>query len=647
MQITMNGVACYKEPATLVTDKKVTLVYGLNGTGKSTISRYLYTRSDSHFSLCTTDIPENAEILVYNDRFVSDHFHEMDKMKGIFTLSQSNKKAEEDLAVAKSKLKQLIAEKTEAEVQALNLEREISAAKEKCEEVTWTIKTKYSGGDRVLEYCLDGTKSKERLFNALCNIDAPTAAPLKTIHELKMEVDALAGENARSHSRITKIYSTVDYESANFWFEQPITGSNSSPLSELITQLNNQDWVKSGIRFMNSLQENSNNACPFCQQQTVNQSLAEMITDYFDENYLLSIKEIEKIINQHRNFFENIKNIKFSEELPIPNKDRVELFNSKENLEKILQHNENLMQKKSNSPSIPVTLDSINTAIESFNEIIEEVNIKIDEHNSRIENKKTSLSIIKTEFWQICRTEYDQTISFFESLKADKGKLVALQKNIAKEKEILINDIKIDIDRLQKETVNIEAAITVINQKLIDLGIDSFQILKNSDTGYRLSRNGQTADSFQSLSEGEKTVITFLYFVETCKGISLNQRFDGKKIIVFDDPISSLSHIYIFNIGEVIKRQFFSSENFDKILVFTHSLYFFYELTDIKAERRHENQKLIRITKNNSGSKFIEMKYEEIQNDYQSYWSVINDRSNPPAIIANCMRNIIEYFFHL
>ena len=40
------------------------------------------------------------------------------------------------------------------------------------------------------------------------------------------------------------------------------------------------------------------------------------------------------------------------------------------------------------------------------------------------------------------------------------------------------------------------------------------------------------------------------------------------------------------------------------------------------------------------------MKYEEIQNDYHSYWNVVKDDKHPPALIANCMRNIIEYFFN-
>ena len=33
-------------------------------------------------------------------------------------------------------------------------------------------------------------------------------------------------------------------------------------------------------------------------------------------------------------------------------------------------------------------------------------------------------------------------------------------------------------------------------------------------------------------------------------------------------------------------------------------------------------------------------------NDYQAYWSIINDPMQPPALIANCMRNIVEYFFN-
>ena len=40
-KLNINKVASYKNPTALETDKKVNLVYGLNGTGKSTLSKNL------------------------------------------------------------------------------------------------------------------------------------------------------------------------------------------------------------------------------------------------------------------------------------------------------------------------------------------------------------------------------------------------------------------------------------------------------------------------------------------------------------------------------------------------------------------------------------------------------------------------------
>ena len=47
-----------------------------------------------------------------------------------------------------------------------------------------------------------------------------------------------------------------------------------------------------------------------------------------------------------------------------------------------------------------------------------------------------------------------------------------------------------------------------------------------------------------------------------------------------------------------------------------------------------------------AGSKIETMHYEHIQSDYHTYWMTIKDPDTHPALIANCMRNIIEYFFN-
>jgi len=141
-------------------------------------------------------------------------------------------------------------------------------------------------------------------------------------------------------------------------------------------------------------------------------------------------------------------------------------------------------------------------------------------------------------------------------------------------------------------------------------------------------------------------IISFLYFVEMCRGKKDITDAGKRKIIVIDDPISSLSHIYVFNVGQMIRKEFMLSNNYEQFFLLTHSLYFFYELTDTNHDRRKANQKLFRMIKNSDGSQIVELSYEEIQNDYHSYWFVIKDNKQPAALIANCMRNIIEYFFN-
>ena len=244
------------------------------------------------------------------------------------------------------------------------------------------------------------------------------------------------------------------------------------------------------------------------------------------------------------------------------------------------------------------------------------------------------------------RWQYDQTMARFDAdRQAANQQLDGLDVEIGNI-DAEVAKTREEIVEVQKQTVNTDQAVTAINSGLIDLGIDDFSLQKHSDNLYRVVRAGDSKDAFHSLSEGEKMMISFLYFCELCKGKASSEDTHAQRIAVIDDPISSLSHVFIFNVGQLIRSVFFNGDRFSQVIVLTHSLYFFYEMTDPNHERREKTQKLFRLSKPSSGSVIQEMKYEEIQNDYQAYWSVVNDQSQPPALIANCMRNIVEYFFN-
>lgn len=69
-------------------------------------------------------------------------------------------------------------------------------------------------------------------------------------------------------------------------------------------------------------------------------------------------------------------------------------------------------------------------------------------------------------------------------------------------------------------------------------------------------------------------IISLLYFRELFRGKRVATEGKTKKIAIIDDPVSSLSHIFVYNIGQLIKNDFFNSNEIEQIFVLSHSLYF-------------------------------------------------------------------------
>lgn len=643
----MNGVASYKAPAVLETDKKVNLVYGLNGTGKSILSNYLYEKENGDFSKCNIENLNNEDILVYNQKFIQDYFYESDNLKGIFTLSKENKEAEKKIKNAEKEIEKLEIDKKSKTDSITTHTGDLSPKKKHAENKTWEIKDRFAGGDRVLEYCLSGLMGrKESLFNHLSGITKPAHQSTKSTDQLKKEVEAIQGSTAQKYDLLPKINFTAQKVEKKQLFQKNIIGNKNSTVASLINKLKNSDWVKEGLKYLPQEIEDSGEFCPFCQEKTVTTTLLKNIQEFFDETYENDINELKNLLSLYENDISLLPPKETFDSIPFIDEEKNKFENLYNAVTQLLSKNKTKIREKHKTPGQEISLSDSTNAINDFNQFIEKVNKSISDHNSKIDNKDDSLDNIKKQFWAIVRWDYDQTLSAYKTDKTDIEQKIKKLKNEIKQIEGSIAIQSQIVSEQQKKTVNIEKPITFINNSLTELGLDDFHIEKHSESLYIIVRDNQDSDTFQTLSEGERMIISFLYFIELCRGKKSAGDVGGKKIIVIDDPISSLSHIFIFNIGQLIKKEFLFSDTYEQVFLLTHSLYFFYELTDPNHNRRKENQKLFRITKNCDGSQIFNMKYEEIQNDYHSYWQIIKDDKQPPALIANCMRNIIEYFFN-
>lgn len=645
-EVHIENVASYKNASKLSPTNKISLLYGLNGTGKSTISNYLYKPELDKYKDCKLNKSSECDILVYNQQFINDHFYEEDSLKGIFTLSKENKKILQKIQQETEKLTKLEESRGAIDEKLVDVRARISKQKENSTSNIWQIKTSYSGGDRVLEYCLDGLKRKEKLFTHISSIPVPTNKPEDTIERLKSEVSSIDGDNAVRINRLD----TFNFSGSNIekddLFKKIIVGSQEGSVAEFINKLGNIDWIKTGLDYVPEEISGDSAECPFCQEKTITQDFLSSIESVFDVSYENDIEALKILQTRYQEatdelIFGNIDDlIVLTPEISKQWRLAVEKLKS--------THRENtlLLENKLKNPSTPIDLQSSDKAISEINDAENKLNALIDSHNKKLDNKSKSLDEIKTRFWNLMRWEYDQTLSTYETEKVE---LEKEKSDIIKEESSKANEItntNQNISALRKQTANIDEAIDNINNALIEIGVVGFSVVKYGENLYKVARTDADSDAFHSLSEGEKTVISFLYFIELCKGEKTAESSPKKKVVVIDDPISSLSHLYMFNIAQLIKVKFFNSEAYDQVIVFTHSLYFFYELTHTNKDKRKKTQNLYRIIKNSNGSSIVSMKYEEIQNDYQTYWSMIKDESTPPALIANCMRNIIEYFFN-
>lgn len=152
---------------------KSKLVIWIKWDRKEYFSEFLYEQSGARFSQCRIEgLEDNDTILVYNKKFVQDIFYEPQGIHGIFTLSKGNAEAQKAIDNANAEVKKLTEQKRKIEEKRTKDRQKHLGEIEEYKKQVWKIKTEYTGGDRVLKFCLDGLKgNKETLFKHLVSLE--------------------------------------------------------------------------------------------------------------------------------------------------------------------------------------------------------------------------------------------------------------------------------------------------------------------------------------------------------------------------------------------------------------------------------------------------------------------------------------------
>lgn len=646
-EIKLNGYASFKHETCLQTDKPINFVYGLNGTGKSSLTRYLAHIDDPKYAQCSiTPVidPDKEVILVYNQDYISETFVDKDRQNGVFTLSKQNKKAYDAIQKATQKIAELdVQDKAIGEAQKKS-DATLGEAESHAKDKLWELKTKYSGGDRVLDYCLEGYKgSKASLFTKIKDTEIKPDEALRPIETLKQDLIQLSSVEGKSYPLLSELPNLPIKEEDIGLLKKVIVGNQESTISEVMDEFANAAWVRTGIQYI----DKEGHRCPFCHQETITEDFLKELKNYFDESYEHDIQALQLLEQTLNDTLARVAPDTSFEDNPVIAPLREKYLIAFQDFKASLTATLATVRLKIERPNIEQEFSCCQAEVDAVNAIIKEASKQITVFNARVAKLPEVKESIKEEFWKFQRREYDATLSAYDAAvkmhKKDTTDNNKKKEDVEKQREQQRSIIAAN----QKDVVNIDEAITHINNNLQSIGITDFHIVKcEEENAYRISRAEEGEERvFNTLSEGEKMLISFLYFIETCTGRKAADEPEKKKIIVIDDPISSLSHIHIFNVGRLILNTFIVDQPFEQVFILTHSLYFFYEVVDANHKRRKQQQKLFRISKNADGSELEEMHYHELHNDYETYWSIINDPNQHPALIANCMRNVLDYYF--
>lgn len=634
------------------TTQKPVLIYGLNGAGKSSIGEVIHGwgEKDPAFTHCDIEIAGQGTYrpLVYNSDFVDRVIGGVEGMPGIFTLGELDTQSQKRIEEITPQIATAEARREELQGLINSTQASLDAAKETALTETWKANTAHSNGE--LKPLLQGYMgNRQSFFDELKRIQVTDTEELDTLENLKKRLADASGNEPQKSKLILIESNFQEIESDPIW-QEPVVVSGQSRLAPLIEKWGNGDWVNQGRAFAHDPE------CPFCQQTMPHDLLAEL-SKLLDGDRQVKVDHIQNLIQKYEKAISELEtSVNEATQEPFT-KQEAKFTGAWSALKLELHANLTAMRKKADKPSDPATVTDTNSSFDELQKAQATVNHKIAEFNQRISNREAEKQRIKTEFWKVLRRDKAATLSTYDTmtspLKAQQDGYIQ-EDNELKARITILNGT---LTELRSKQTGVDAAMLAINERLVSMGIDSFSIQRKSaqESLYRLQRQGQNngEGKLKSLSEGEKTLISFLYYMELLKGSVKEGETPqlDKTIVVIDDPISSLSVNYVFDIAAIICKELIApvgGQKVRQVIVMTHNLFFLHELMkQLSATDKNGKCQILRATKN-PYTQVSAMKSSDLMNDYDALWFILRearDQQLPAHIVPNTMRCILEHFF--
>ncbi|QGQ93789.1 hypothetical protein EHS13_02150 [Paenibacillus psychroresistens] len=648
-KIKINNRASYDQVGIVLDQlKQVNFIYGTNGTGKTTLSNSI--KNSEEFPDCKITWNRDIAIkkLVYNKEFVEENFHQKNNIKGIFTLGKESLDIQEKITSKASEITKLNDEMLKLKDNFIQKSIERNENEAEYEEKCWILKIKY---DSDLEEAFKGYRAGKNKFKDKCKLESINADTSMIFEELKsLSSKIFRGTKQRIHT-----INYIEFKGTSTVINNPILnnriiGQEDIDIANLITKLNISDWVKQGHIHM----QMTEGICPFC-QQNLNEVFKVKLDQYFNDSYNEQLKELEgfnyKYVTMVDEILNQIENVLKLENEFIHNENiitqKIIIFTKHES-------NKILIMKKMKEPSCSVTLEAIGEELQKISECINQANKNISNHNAIIDNFNFEKDKLITSIWTFIAAENKEDHKIYVEKDYRFEKAISGITSTINVKNAKILELILEVEELESQITSVTPSINGMNKLLQSFSFTNFKFLETSERGsYSIVRQ-DGEDAKQTLSEGEKTFVTFLYFIHLLNGSNDKSRITENKIVVIDDPISSLDSNILFIVSNLIRKIIedirTQKGTIQQVFILTHNIYFHKEVTFNKGKgsNKLKDETFWILRKNNNISEIQGFDCNPIKTSYELLWQEIQfaqERSS--NTVQNLIRRIIENYFKI
>lgn len=665
-------------------NKTLSIVYGRNGSGKSTIARCLKQLAESEEERVKreekVESGEETRYVVTGESPIKEEYKQ-----GVFVFDEDFLR--NNVRVENNGLNTIVmlGEQVELDEKINAKKEELNKKKEECDKQDELVK-KYEnnrepisplyywnqirdglredGGWADIDRELKGNTQKSRITEDLVAMLQTIEEPKETYEKLREQVVAdkslyLESEDSQVIEwNVGELKLPESLQELKALLEKPLDSPTLTEreyrLMDLLTKTSPepQHFNEQHTRHM---LEKGWTFCPLCLREITDKdriSIQEVLKNLLNKES----DEFNEKLNASYNAFREI-------EVVLPEfpgnlyKEKLQgAITAQEELNKVLAVvRENIDQRKRNIyKSLQISLG--NGVVEKYvnvrtawKTVMEGILKCVETFNETVNKRNKLLEKVRHENNQLARKQLASVLKSYQMALDNKTKAQKTLQELHNQREALMVEIK----QLNAQKENTDMALEYINQELQYVFYSNRKVKLIPGEGcYKLVVNGKEVKP-KKISVGERNVLGLCYFFAMLfDGKRNGDKYASEYLIVLDDPISSFDYGNRLGVMSLLRYQFNNIKKGNKnsrILVMSHDLQSVFDLVKIRRDLQDGNgeKKFLELENKNIKEQTIKNEYQKLLMHVYEYASCASPEDIDDSLemgIGNIMRRMLEAF---